>query len=63
MGGDPAATADAALQNGEVDWWGFPSRSRAGAQEERQINLDIGDPIGNIGSFRMNHLHPPPSTM
>ena len=23
------------------------------------ISVDIADPLGNIGSFRMNHLHPP----
>jgi peptide/nickel transport system substrate-binding protein len=21
--------------------------------------VDIADPLGNIGTFRMNHLHPP----
>ena len=34
-------------------------RPRAGAQEEPQIKVDIADPLGNIGAFRLNHLHPP----
>ncbi|HKM65459.1 MAG TPA: ABC transporter substrate-binding protein [Acidisphaera sp.] len=56
---DPA-TAAAALQNGEVDWWEtplpdlIPLLKRSG-----KINVDIADPLGNIGSFRMNHLYPP----
>jgi len=34
---DPA-TAAAALQNGEIDWWENRRRSRAGAQEEPVIS-------------------------
>jgi peptide/nickel transport system substrate-binding protein len=55
-----AATASAALQNNEVDWLETPSpdlipllRKTAG------VAVDIADPLGNIGSFRMNHLYPP----
>ncbi len=55
-----AATASGALQNGEIDWWETPSpdlipllRKSAG------VAVDIADPLGNIGSFRINHLHPP----
>ncbi len=56
---DPA-TAAAALQNGEVDWWEVPIPDLAPVlKKNANINLDIGDPLGNIGSFRMNHLHPP----
>jgi len=54
------ATAGAALQSGEVDWVETPLsdlipllRKNAG------IAVDIADPLGNIGSFRLNHLHPP----
>jgi len=28
-------------------------------KKNRNIEVDIADPLGNIGSFRMNHLHPP----
>jgi peptide/nickel transport system substrate-binding protein len=56
---DPA-TAAAALQNGEVDWWESPIPDLAPVLKKNgNINVDIADPLGNIGSFRMNHLHPP----
>ena len=56
---DPA-TAAAALQNGEVDWWENPITDLVPVlKKNRNINVDIADPLGNIGSFRMNHLHPP----
>jgi len=55
-----SATASAALQNNEVDWVETPSpdlipllRKAAG------VSVDIADPLGNIGSLRLNHLHPP----
>src|SRR5262245_60448099 len=52
---DPA-TASAALQNGEVDWW---ADLVAMLKKNRNVMVDIADPLGNIGSFRMNHLYPP----
>jgi peptide/nickel transport system substrate-binding protein len=56
---DPA-TASAALQNGEVDWWENPIPDLVPVlRRNRNIAVDIADPLGNIGSFRMNHLHPP----
>src|SRR5689334_12933210 len=56
---DPA-TAAAALQNGEVDWWESPISDLIPVlKKNRNIAADIGDPLGNVGSFRMNHLHPP----
>ncbi|MGY4455765.1 ABC-type transport system substrate-binding protein [Bradyrhizobium sp. i1.3.1] len=56
---DPA-TAAAALQNGEVDWWENPISDLVPVlKKNKNISVDIGDPLGNIGSFRMNHLHPP----
>ncbi|TPG53181.1 ABC transporter substrate-binding protein [Roseomonas nepalensis] len=56
---DPA-TASAALQNGEVDWWENPITDLVPTlRRNRNIVVDIADPLGNIGSFRMNHLHPP----
>jgi len=54
------ATASAALQNGEVDWWENPIPDVVPLlKRNRNLNVDIGDPFGNIGSFRMNHLNPP----
>jgi peptide/nickel transport system substrate-binding protein len=56
---DPA-TAAAALQNGEVDWWENPISDLVPVlKKNKNISVDIGDPLGNIGSFRMNHLYPP----
>src|SRR5216117_932117 len=56
---DPA-TGAAALQNGEVDWWESPITDLVPPlKKNRNISVDIADPLGNIGSFRMNHLHPP----
>lgn len=55
-----AATAAAALQNGEVDWWENPISDLIPLmRRNRNIAVDIADPLGNIGSFRMNHLHAP----
>src|SRR5436853_536484 len=56
---DPA-TASAALQNGEVDWWENPISDLVPVlRRNRNVAVDIADPLGNIGTFRMNHLHPP----
>ena len=56
---DPA-TAAAALQNGEVDWWENPLSDLVPVlRRNRNIALGIADPMGQIGSFRMNHLFPP----
>jgi peptide/nickel transport system substrate-binding protein len=56
---DPA-TASAALQNGEVDWWENPITDLVPVlRRNRSIEVDIADPLGNVGSFRMNHLHAP----
>jgi peptide/nickel transport system substrate-binding protein len=55
-----AATAAAALQSGEVDWWESPIPDLVPAlKKSGNISVDIADPLGNIGSFRMNHLYPP----
>jgi peptide/nickel transport system substrate-binding protein len=56
---DPA-TAAAALQNGEVDWWENPITDLIPTlRRNRNVAYDIADPLGNIGSFRMNHLTTP----
>jgi peptide/nickel transport system substrate-binding protein len=54
------ATAGAALQNGEVDWLETPVSDLIPLfRKSPNITVDIADPLGNIGSFRMNHLYPP----
>jgi peptide/nickel transport system substrate-binding protein len=54
------ATKAAALQNGEVDWWENPIPDLVPLlKKNRNLNVDISDELGNIGSFRMNHLWPP----
>jgi peptide/nickel transport system substrate-binding protein len=56
---DPA-TASAALQNGEIDWWETPIPDVVPLLKRNpKVRVDIADPLGNIGSFRMNHLYPP----
>jgi peptide/nickel transport system substrate-binding protein len=56
---DPA-TAAAALQNGEVDWWETPIPDLVPLlRKNRNVTVEIQDPLGFVGSFRMNHLHPP----
>jgi len=54
------ATAAAALQNGEVDWWESPISDLVPLlRSKSDLVVDIADPLGRVGSFRMNHLHPP----
>lgn len=56
---DPA-TASAALQSGEVDWWESPIPDLVPLLKRNpHIKVDIADPFGNVGDFRMNHLQPP----
>lgn len=56
---DPA-TASAALQSGEVDWWETPLTDLIPVlRRNRNVALDIADPLGNVGCFRFNHLHAP----
>ena len=53
---DPG-TASAALQNGEVDWWETPMADLVPVlKKNRNVMVDIADPLGSIGSFRMNHV-------
>jgi peptide/nickel transport system substrate-binding protein len=55
-----AGTASAALQNGEVDWWETPLADLVPIlKRNRQIAVEQTDPLGNIGSLRVNHLFPP----
>ncbi|MFQ3623723.1 MAG: ABC transporter substrate-binding protein [Acetobacteraceae bacterium] len=56
---DPA-TAAAALQAGEVDWWETPLTDLIPVlRRNRNIRVDVADPLGNVGCLRFNHLHPP----
>ena len=42
------------------DWWESPVTDLVPVlKRNRSINVDIADPLGNIGSFRLNHLYPP----
>jgi peptide/nickel transport system substrate-binding protein len=48
------------LQNGEVDWLETPLSDLVPLlRKSGSVAVDIADPLGNIGSFRINHLHPP----
>ncbi len=56
---DPA-TASGALTNGEVDWWENPIPDLVPLlKRSSALNVDIADPLGNIGDMRFNHLYPP----
>ncbi len=56
---DPA-TAAAALQSGEVDWWEMPTADLLPLlRRNRQIKVALTDPTGICGFLRPNHLHPP----
>ncbi len=55
-----AATAAAALQNGEVDWWEQPlSDLLPTLAKDRNITLDIDNPQGRLSFIRLNHLQAP----
>jgi peptide/nickel transport system substrate-binding protein len=55
-----AATASAALQAGEVDWWEQASADLIPVlRRSRDIVIANGDPAGYMGVLRFNHLHPP----
>jgi peptide/nickel transport system substrate-binding protein len=56
---DPS-TVLAALQNGEVDWWWTPDADLVPLlRRNAQINVQIVDPTGQIGTLRYNHLTAP----
>ena len=56
---DPA-TAAAALQAGEVDWWDFATPDLLPLlRRNRNLTVAVLDRAGYGASFRMNHLHPP----
>jgi peptide/nickel transport system substrate-binding protein len=56
---DPATVA-AALQTGEIDWWEIAIPDLVPLlRKNRNISVDIQDPLGNIGILAVNHLFPP----
>jgi peptide/nickel transport system substrate-binding protein len=55
-----ASSAAGALQNNEVDWLETPFPDLIPLLKKSSgVVVDIADPLGNIGSFRINHLYPP----
>ncbi len=55
-----AATAAAALQRGEVDWWLAANPDLLGRlRADRRLVVRTQDPTGIIGTMRFNQLHPP----
>jgi peptide/nickel transport system substrate-binding protein len=55
-----AATAAAALQAGEVDWWEQVAADLIPVlRRSRDIAIANGDPAGYLGVLRFNHLQPP----
>ncbi|MBP0496147.1 ABC transporter substrate-binding protein [Pararoseomonas indoligenes] len=55
-----AATAAAALQQGEVDWWESPAPDLLPLLRRRNnIQVEVKDRAGTMGMIRFNHLQPP----
>jgi peptide/nickel transport system substrate-binding protein len=55
-----AATAAAALQRREIDWWEVPVPDLVPAlRKNRNIVVDIQDRFGNVGILSFNHFFPP----
>jgi peptide/nickel transport system substrate-binding protein len=55
-----AATASAALQRGEVDWWLAANPDLLGRlRADRHLTVRTQDPTGVIATMRFNQLHPP----
>lgn len=55
---DPA-TAAAALENGEVDWWENPPNDLLPMlNRAKSVHTELV-PLGNLGTGVFNHLHPP----
>ncbi len=56
---DPA-TAGAALQANEADWWETPLPDLLPVlRRNRDITVEVVNPAGNLGVLRFNFLHPP----
>ena len=56
---DPA-TASAALQSGEIDWWELVLADLIPMlKQNKDVHIDIADPAGYLGVIRFNELFPP----
>jgi peptide/nickel transport system substrate-binding protein len=59
MVSDPAAAA-AALPSGEADWWEpVPPAFVPALRADRNLQIEISDPLGTVGLLMMNQLVPP----
>ena len=55
-----AATASAALQQGEIDWFEQPPPElQTLLRRNRNVTVEPIDPLPLMGILRLNHLHPP----
>jgi peptide/nickel transport system substrate-binding protein len=55
-----SATAAAALQRGEVDWWENPPQDLVPLLAgDKKLTVEIQDPTGQIACMRLNHLTAP----
>jgi peptide/nickel transport system substrate-binding protein len=55
-----AGTAATALQTGEVDWWEFVVPDLVPMlRKNRNVVVDVNDPLGIVGILAMNQLFPP----
>jgi peptide/nickel transport system substrate-binding protein len=55
-----AATAAAALNTGEIDWWQqLPPDLIPLLAKNKDVKIENTDPLGSIGLMRFNHLQPP----
>jgi peptide/nickel transport system substrate-binding protein len=54
------ATAAAALQAGEFDWWENPTSDMLPLlRQSGTLRVEIADPAGQMACMRLNELHPP----
>ncbi len=55
-----AQTAVAALEAGEIDFYEVPPTDLIGQLEsDKNVKLEVLNPLGNVGQIRLNFLHPP----
>jgi peptide/nickel transport system substrate-binding protein len=55
-----SATAAAAMQSGEMDWWEAPSFDLLPLlKQNSNLTVPPPDPLGFLGNMRLNHLQPP----
>lgn len=55
-----SATAAAAMQSGEMDWWENPPADLLPLLKgAKGLKIETPDPTGNMACMRLNHLQPP----